>query len=322
MNAEEIIKLCDGLSIKEKEGHARTLDVGLKKRSENRLALSLVGKVLKKKLINREVFMSVMNKIWRVNGGVQIELVEGNIFVFYFSNLEDRQRILKGGPWSFDRATIIFDKPTEIGSFLGSMIGEVHDMDLGAMVEGSNRFLRVRVTMEVDGPLCDKLGHVMDECTVEIEEEREMSSAISKKLTVWLCASSPPKHSFRGARRHGGKELSDFLNAPAPDDGMVKQIDISKDFDHLIGPVVGHVVGPNERVEIKESNKVGVCKPGKWRRVVQPSRAGLGGEKFGELSRKRRNVEQWIEEGKRSRKDSVVANDEILASSDCILGDS
>ncbi|KAK0571766.1 hypothetical protein LWI29_021202 [Acer saccharum] len=140
---------------------------------------------------------------------------------------------------------------------------------------------------------------------------------------------------------------------------MVKQIDISKDFDHLIGHVVGPdeasssvllditqprlgegpgndnykhspsniglaliVEGCGQRVEIKESNKVGVCKPGKWRRVVQPSRAGPGGEKFGELLGKRRNVEQGIEEGKRSRKDSVVANEEILASSDCILGDS
>ncbi|KAK1587448.1 hypothetical protein Q3G72_012963 [Acer saccharum] len=131
MNTEEIVKLCDGLSIKEKKGPARTLEMGVKKRSEDRLAMSLVG---------------------------------------------------KGGPWSFDRATIIFDKPSsaselqdikfklvdfwvqihnlpllclteEIGSFLGSMIGEVHDMDLGAMVEGSSRFLRVRVTVEVDRPL-------------------------------------------------------------------------------------------------------------------------------------------------------------------------
>ncbi|KAK1587173.1 hypothetical protein Q3G72_010353 [Acer saccharum] len=260
MNAEEIVKLCDGLSIKEKKGPARTLEMGVKKRSEDRLAMSLVGKVMKKKLINRGVFISVMNKIWRVDGGVQIEPVEGNIFVFYFSNLEDRQRILKGGPWSFDRATIIFDKPSsagelqdikfklvdfwvqihnlpllclteEIGSFLGSMIGEVHDMDLGAMVEGSSRFLWVRVTVEVDRPLqrcllvdllgdgkvttmllryewlmdycfrCDRIGHVMDGCTVEIEVERDVSSAISRKLAVWLCASSPFKRSFRGSGR-------------------------------------------------------------------------------------------------------------------------
>ncbi|KAK1578057.1 hypothetical protein Q3G72_027165 [Acer saccharum] len=52
---------------------------------------------------------------------------------------------------------------------------------------------------------CDKLGHVMDECTmeveVEVEEEREVSSATSRKLAVWLRASSPPKRSFRGSAR-------------------------------------------------------------------------------------------------------------------------
>ncbi|KAK0606432.1 hypothetical protein LWI29_037678 [Acer saccharum] len=54
---------------------------------------------------------------------------------------------------------------------------------------------------------CDKLGHVMDECTmemeveVEVEEEREVSSATSRKLVVWLRASGPPKRSFKGSGR-------------------------------------------------------------------------------------------------------------------------
>ncbi|KAK3221038.1 hypothetical protein Dsin_015008 [Dipteronia sinensis] len=130
MNAEEIVRLCDAFSIKEREGPTRTLDVSLKDRSENRLALCLVGKILKKKLVNRDVFIDVMNKVWRVNDGVEIdEPLEGNIFAFYFSNLEDRHRILKSGPWSFDRATIVFDKPAGIG--------EIHDLKF-SFVLGSN----------------------------------------------------------------------------------------------------------------------------------------------------------------------------------------
>ncbi|KAK1554283.1 hypothetical protein Q3G72_010086 [Acer saccharum] len=244
MNAEEIVKLCDALSIKEKTGLARLLDVNLKDKSENRLSLSLVGKVLKKKLVKREVFIDVMNKIWRVNGGVKIEPIEGNIFAFYFNSLEDRQRILKRGPWSFDRAIIVFVSPCgigeihdlkfksvdfwvqihnlpllclteEIGFFLGSMIGVVLDMDLGAIVEGMSRFLRVRVTVDIDKPLqrcllvdllgngkiitmllryerlmdycfrCDRLGHGMDECVALLEEDRDVSSAANRKLAIW-----------------------------------------------------------------------------------------------------------------------------------------
>ncbi|TXG57172.1 hypothetical protein EZV62_018485 [Acer yangbiense] len=70
---------------------------------------------MKKKLVNKEVFMDVMNKIWRVNGGVEIEPIEGNIFAFYFKSKEDMQRILRGGPWNFDQAIIVFDKPTRAG---------------------------------------------------------------------------------------------------------------------------------------------------------------------------------------------------------------
>ncbi|TXG73319.1 hypothetical protein EZV62_001898 [Acer yangbiense] len=168
---------CNALSIKEKEHPVCTLDVNLKVKGEMRLALCLVGKIMKKKLVNRDVFMEVMNKIWRVYGGVEIEPVEGNIFAFYFSNLDDMQRILKGGPWAFVQAIIVFDKPAgaseindlkfmyvdfwvqihniplicmtkEIWMFLGGMIGKVHDIDLGTTADGSGSFLRVRVTME------------------------------------------------------------------------------------------------------------------------------------------------------------------------------
>ncbi|KAK3213213.1 hypothetical protein Dsin_017919, partial [Dipteronia sinensis] len=55
--------------------------------------------------------LEVMNKIWRVDGGVEIESVEGNIFAFFFRNMEDLHKILRGGPWSFDQAIIVFDKP-------------------------------------------------------------------------------------------------------------------------------------------------------------------------------------------------------------------
>ncbi|TXG60642.1 hypothetical protein EZV62_015215 [Acer yangbiense] len=365
MNADEIIKLCDGLMIKEKKGPARTLDVSLKKMSENRLAMSLVGKVLKKKLINNEVFISVMNKIWRVNGGVQIKPVEGNIFVFYFSNLEDRQRILKGGPWTFDRATIVFDKPAsageiqqmkfqlvdfwvqihnllllcfteEIGSFLGSMIGEVHDMDLVARSDGSSRFLRVRVTIKVDRPLkrcllvdflgdgivttmllryerlmgycfrCDKLGHMLDECTVELEEEREVSSATSRKLAVWLRASSPPKRSFRGL---GRQELGNGDSLKVL--GVTNRRCMITDGGWKI------LEGKRRFLQLTSMTVTVLCK---WRWVPQPNRAGSGEVKFGENLGKRRSVELGIEEGKRSRLDSVMSNEEALATFDRNMG--
>ncbi|KAK0571841.1 hypothetical protein LWI29_022474 [Acer saccharum] len=43
----------------------------------------------------------------------------------------------------------------------------------------------------------------MDECVVEVDEERNVLTAASRKLAVWLRASSPPKRSFRGLGRFG-----------------------------------------------------------------------------------------------------------------------
>ncbi|TXG72444.1 hypothetical protein EZV62_001023 [Acer yangbiense] len=115
MNEIEIASLCNALSIEEKESPAKILDVNLKDRGEQRLALCLVGKVLASKVVNMDTFRDVMKRIWRVNRGVEIEPVEDNIFEFQFKNLEARQRILSGGPWRFNRAIIIFEKPTRTG---------------------------------------------------------------------------------------------------------------------------------------------------------------------------------------------------------------
>ncbi|KAI9176808.1 hypothetical protein LWI28_007438 [Acer negundo] len=101
------------------------------------------------------------------------------------------------------------------------MMSEVHDLDLGVASDSLSCFLRARVTMAVDKPLqrylcvdfldngkviamllhyerlmdycfrCDRLGHVMDECVVEVEKEREVSFNAARKLVVWLQASSP-----------------------------------------------------------------------------------------------------------------------------------
>ncbi|KAK2655243.1 hypothetical protein Ddye_008295 [Dipteronia dyeriana] len=62
MIAEEIAKLCEALSILEKEMSVHTLNVILKDKGEQWLSLCLVGKILTSKPVNREVFIDVMNK--------------------------------------------------------------------------------------------------------------------------------------------------------------------------------------------------------------------------------------------------------------------
>ncbi|KAK2650220.1 hypothetical protein Ddye_017709 [Dipteronia dyeriana] len=88
MNSEEIVRLCASFSLKDVEGLIRKPSADLKLVVIQRLTLSLVGKVLSSKLVNREAFMKVLKNIWRVKNGVEIEVVTGNVFVFHFKTQE------------------------------------------------------------------------------------------------------------------------------------------------------------------------------------------------------------------------------------------
>ncbi|KAK3232375.1 hypothetical protein Dsin_004256 [Dipteronia sinensis] len=181
-NAEYVEPDRAGLREQEREGLVRILDTNLLANGGRRLSLCLVGKLLSKKLVNKEAFSNVMLSIWRVSEGVEIEWIEGNFFSFHFKNLEDRKRILSGSLWSFDRAMMILEEPVgdgdiktmsfkklefwiqihnipplcmteEIGIFLGRMIGEVRGIDLEAAKEAGGRFIRARVIIDVNVPL-------------------------------------------------------------------------------------------------------------------------------------------------------------------------
>ncbi|KAK1565379.1 hypothetical protein Q3G72_025223 [Acer saccharum] len=102
-----------------------------------------------------------MTSIWKVSEGVEIEALVGNVFACHFKNLDDKKYIKAGGPWTFDRAITVFEEPSgtgdiahmsfktveiwvqihnlpllcmteDSGSYLGSMIGVVKDVDLQA----------------------------------------------------------------------------------------------------------------------------------------------------------------------------------------------
>ncbi|TXG48866.1 hypothetical protein EZV62_024741 [Acer yangbiense] len=138
MNADELALLCSALSVKEKERPVRTLDSNLIDIGARKLSLTLVGKVLATKLVNRTAFIDVMTSVWRVSEGVDIEWAEGNIFVLNFKNLEDRKRILSGGPWN---TVIVFEKPTGEGDILNMSFSKVefwiqiHNLPLICMTE-------------------------------------------------------------------------------------------------------------------------------------------------------------------------------------------
>ncbi|TXG53259.1 hypothetical protein EZV62_022428 [Acer yangbiense] len=111
MDSGDITRLCASLSLIEREGPVRKLDEKLKMGAMQKLSVSLVGKILTKKFVNREAFMRVIAKIWHISKGVAIESLTGNIFSFHFTNQEDRCKVLFGAPWTFDNSLLVLEKP-------------------------------------------------------------------------------------------------------------------------------------------------------------------------------------------------------------------
>ncbi|KAK3205549.1 hypothetical protein Dsin_019595 [Dipteronia sinensis] len=149
IGSEDIAKLCANLTLLEIEGPVLRLQDGLKAAGLRRLALSLVGKVLTNRLVNCEVFIGVLRKIWRVKEGVEIEFVSNNIFTFQFKSVEDRRRILAGGPWTFDGALIVLEAPTGKGDIKKMNFNhtefwvQIHRVPLLCMTKEIGHFLGV-----------------------------------------------------------------------------------------------------------------------------------------------------------------------------------
>ncbi|KAL5857646.1 hypothetical protein ACOSQ3_005104 [Xanthoceras sorbifolium] len=182
MEATDIAKLCETLSLSEKEGPIVHLDASLKKIGMDKMNLCSVGKIISSKIINREAFCTVIPKIWKMAQDVEIEVLSTNVFVFHFRNLRDRQRILTGGPWNFDRSLLVLEQPRgngyvdtmsfsmvefwvqvhnvplvcmtkDIGLFIGRQIVEVYEIDLGATGDCYGKFLHIKILVDVRKPL-------------------------------------------------------------------------------------------------------------------------------------------------------------------------
>ncbi|TXG61253.1 hypothetical protein EZV62_012616 [Acer yangbiense] len=182
MNTEEIARMCASLSLTEREGPVRRLNVELKQAGVQLMSSRLVGKILANKQVNEEVFKSVITKNWQTKKDMEIELISRNTFAFHFSCQEDKIKMLKGGPWSFDDALMVLVEPggkgdlksmlfnkanfwvliqniplmcmtKETGKFLGGIIGIVKEIDGRKSSVCMGKFLRVKVEIELDKPL-------------------------------------------------------------------------------------------------------------------------------------------------------------------------
>lgn len=116
METEELIKKCSAITLEEEEEDRVIFGGSMKEKGAHIAAGCLVGKILTTRGVSHEGIRTALQQAWRPVGVVKVESLRNKIFMFKFSLAEDKRRVLKGGPWHFDRAFIVLQEPSGIGN--------------------------------------------------------------------------------------------------------------------------------------------------------------------------------------------------------------
>ncbi|XP_042954587.1 uncharacterized protein LOC122290997 [Carya illinoinensis] len=179
---EELSNLCEGLRLTEEEKqevHVPAKEVLLSiEKSKKCLAALIVAD----KEVNRGLFLATMSKAWKVEGQVSFKELDSNKCLIEFQNVYEKERVLAGRPWSFDRSLMclfncedclapkdidfniepfwlqLHDLPfagmnKTMGEKLGVAVGQVVSVDVAAGDMAWGSYLRVKVLLDITKPL-------------------------------------------------------------------------------------------------------------------------------------------------------------------------
>ncbi|XP_041009301.1 uncharacterized protein LOC121253336 [Juglans microcarpa x Juglans regia] len=145
--------------------------------------LCIMVLVIYERMVNKEAFRFTMAKVWSTVGWVQFKEMGHNKFLVEFQLQQDKQKVLQGRPWTFDRflvcmedleGTLVQEGPSfsyevfwiqihnmplvsmthEIGQKLGSGVGSVIEVDYDGSSNAWGPFLRMKVKIDITRPLC------------------------------------------------------------------------------------------------------------------------------------------------------------------------
>lgn len=142
----------------------------------------LIGRFLTDRNINFSAMQNVLASLWRPREGVEIRDIGGQRYSFVFYHKLDLQKVVEGGPWTFEQSTLVY-RPLKTGEepqslqlntmdiwvqiydlphgmvtekvlqSIGNYIGEFNKTDPNNVTGGWKMYLRIRVTMDVRKPL-------------------------------------------------------------------------------------------------------------------------------------------------------------------------
>ncbi|TXG46182.1 hypothetical protein EZV62_028316 [Acer yangbiense] len=221
MDQEEISKLCDSLSIHGKEEKLWSVQETLKESTGRKLDSCLVG----------DIFRVLAGGLWSFDNSLLV-----------LEKLSSTRDIARLG---FNKVVFSVQIPNahllcmtkEMGEFLGQLIGELVDIDVGVTGECFGKYLRLKVAIDISKPLkrflrlelvkgeksilllryeklpiycfhCGFIGHSHQECSNKKVDDVRVSN-VEFDFGPWLRVSSPPSQNktvgqkfFRGGKQH------------------------------------------------------------------------------------------------------------------------
>ncbi|KAL2927600.1 30S ribosomal protein S4 chloroplastic [Bienertia sinuspersici] len=105
--ADDLVEQCLRLRMLEEEEDVVDLREIQGDTTNEKLTLTLVGRLLTCKPYNFEAMQRTLKHVWMLSKGAIFRSIENNRFIIQFFHWKDKEKILVGAPWSFDQQLII-----------------------------------------------------------------------------------------------------------------------------------------------------------------------------------------------------------------------
>ncbi|XP_042974643.1 uncharacterized protein LOC122306275 [Carya illinoinensis] len=182
MEEEDLAKRWERLNLSMTESEVLKIPSTRSKQDLQRRKHCIVGGVLTKKDINSEAFRSTMSQVWRLEGWVKFKELGDHKFLIEFQLLVDKEKVLGGRPWFFDRNLVSFLEMDEDDSLNAIRFQfepfwvQLHGLPWGAMTEEVGIHLGlsvghvIRVDVDSDGVAWGKVDGTKQSKTLDLHE--------------------------------------------------------------------------------------------------------------------------------------------------------
>lgn len=138
--------------------------------------VTLFGRVLATRSPNAQALKATMKGAWKLKNEFFFTEIKENLFSFQFADEGDKNKVLTGGPWSFDKALLVLREPgleqanrlgfdqccfwiriydlpiaaqtKPMAERIGAVFGGIVEMDEGDLLI-SSRFIRMKVKVDL-----------------------------------------------------------------------------------------------------------------------------------------------------------------------------